>query len=234
MKKKSSGKLPISDWKSSDRPREKYMEKGMASLTNAELIAILLRSGNTDESAVELAIRLLHLNENKLENLAKMTLKELLKINGIGEAKAISIITAFELGQRRRAESVNKQHQIKCASDVLEIMQDKIAHISHEEFWVIFLNQSSKVLAVKNFSKGGITSTEVDVRLVAKTALELLATSVIICHNHPSGELSPSPSDIQLTHNFKDALALLNIRVVDHVILHGDDCFSFVQKGIMA
>ncbi|MDR2979333.1 MAG: DNA repair protein RadC [Bacteroidales bacterium] len=232
MKKKSSGKLTISDWSISDRPREKYMEKGMASLTNAELIAILLRSGNQDETAVSLAIRMLQLNNEKLDSLAKMTLKDLLKINGIGEAKAITIKAAFELGQRRRAETVYERNQIKSATDVVEIMQDKIAHIEHEEFWVLFLNQSSKVLLVENFSKGGITSTDVDVRLVARKALELMATGVIICHNHPSGDVHPSDSDLRLTQSFKVALDLLNIKCLDHVILHGDQFYSFVQKGV--
>lgn len=233
MKKKTSGKLTISDWSLSDRPREKYMEKGMSSLTNAELIAILLRSGNHDETAVSLAIRLLQLCNDKLDDLAKMALKDLLKINGIGEAKAITIIAAFELGQRRRAETAREKSQIKNAKDVVELLQDKIAHINHEEFWVVYLNQSAKVLAVENVSKGGITSTDVDVRLIAKKALELMATSIIVSHNHPSGEVHPSASDIQTTNTFKNALQLLNIKLLDHVILHGDKYYSFALEGLV-
>lgn len=233
MKKKTSGKLTISDWSLSDRPREKYMEKGMASLTNAELIAILLRSGSQDETVVSLAIRLLQLNNDKLDDLAKMELKDLLKINGIGEAKAITIIAAFELGQRRRAETAREKAQIKNAKDVVELLQDKIAHISHEEFWVIYLNQSAKVLAIENVSKGGITSTDVDVRLIAKKALELMATGIIVSHNHPSGDVRPSDSDIQTTNTFRDALKLLNIKVLDHVILNGDKYYSFALQGLI-
>lgn len=228
----SADKLAIKDWSISDRPREKYLAKGFHTLSDAELIAILIRTGSSDESAVDLGIRLLAMNKNDLNRLAEMSTKELMAINGIGKVKAITIKAAFELGQRRRAEIVSIKKKIKSATDVSELMQDKIAHLEHEEFWSIFLNQSNSILGVDNFSKGGITSTTVDIRLIIKKAIEYNATGLLLCHNHPSGKVNPSEQDLNLTRQLVNAAKMFNIRVLDHIILHKDLFYSFNSEGI--
>lgn len=228
----STDKLAIKDWSISDRPREKYLTKGFHTLSDAELIAILIRTGSTEESAVDIGIRLLALNKNDLNKVAEMPLKELMKISGIGKVKAITIKTAFELGQRRRVEKVLVKKKIVSATDAVEVMQDKIVNLRHEEFWAIFLNQNATIISINNFGKGGITSTTVDVRLIIQKALEINATGIILCHNHPSGELRPSDQDIVLTRQIVEATKLFNIKIIDHIILHNDHFYSFISEGM--
>ena len=230
---KNDSKLTIPQWATSDRPREKFLAKGKSSLTDAELIAILLRNGSSDESALDLAKRLLLLNHNSLNSLSEKSIEELMGITGIGIVKAITIQTAFELGQRRRAEKVTKQRKITTSADVLELMQGKFFNLPHEEFWVIYLNHSATLLRTENVGKGGLTSTTVDVRLIMKRAIELSATAIVLCHNHPSGDLRPSQKDIQLTQQIKNIAAMLNISLLDHVIIYNDYCYSFSDDGIL-
>ncbi len=226
-------KLTIPRWDISDRPREKYIAKGKNALSDAELIAILFRSGTAQESALDLSRRLLSICDNSLNKLAYLTIEELVKIKGIGHAKAVSLHAAFELGRRRRSETIENRKKIKCTADIIELMQHQLADLKHEEFWVIFINQSSTIIKMENISKGGITSTTVDVRLIMKTALECFATGLILCHNHPSGEVDPSHADIQLTQRIKSAAELLNISLIDHVVMSNEKYYSFFSEGIL-
>lgn len=226
-------KLTIPRWDISDRPREKYIAKGKNALSDAELIAILFRSGTAQESALDLSRRLLSICDNSLNKLAYLTIEELVKIKGIGHAKAVSLHAAFELGRRRRSETIENRKKIKCTADIIELMQHQLADLKHEEFWVIFINQSSTIIKMENISKGGITSTTVDVRLIMKTALECFATGLILCHNHPSGEVDPSHADIQLTQRIKSAAELLNISLIDHVVMSNEKYYSFFCEGIL-
>jgi DNA repair protein RadC len=226
-------KLPIHEWDSGDQPREKCREKGTAALSDAELLAIFLRTGNARESAVELARRLLKENANSLNKVADLTIDDLLNFKGIGIAKAVTLKAAFELGQRRRVEIVRKTQKIDSPEVILELMQDKNAYKTHEEFWVIFTNQASKVLAIENFGVGGLSASIVDIRMIVKRALMLNATAIAICHNHPSGDLFPSQADCQLTQQIKDALHLMNIKLLDHIVIHKNQYYSFVEENLL-
>lgn len=229
MKEKKS--LPITSWSLDDRPREKLLEKGNATLSDAELIAILIGSGSREESAVALAKRILQASENNLNRLAKLSILELQKFKGIGEAKAVSIVAALEIGRRRRLETALAKPKITTSKDAFEIMQPLLADLNHEEFWVIFLNNSNVILSKQQMSKGGFTGTLVDVRLILKKALEVSATGLILCHNHPSGKHNPSQSDRNLTHKIKEAGKLMDIQVLDHVIVTEKLYFSFADEG---
>lgn len=231
MKNKS---LSIKNWNEDDRPREKLLLKGKESLSDAELIAILLGSGNTDENAVELAKRILSSADNNLNELGKLTVNDLIKFKGIGEAKAVSVITALEIGRRRRLEEAVKREKIKSSQDVFDIMQPVIGDLSHEEFWILYLNNSNKVLYKMNLSKGGLTGTMVDTRLVLKKALEVNATAIILCHNHPSGTLKPSASDISLTKKMKAAGEVMDIKILDHLIITQKNYYSFADEGMLS
>jgi len=222
---------PISDWSEEDRPREKLMLKGKESLSNAELIAILIGSGSRNESAVALGKRIL-LSVDNLNALGKMSILQLTKFKGIGEAKAITIIAALELGRRRRSEDASKLGKITSSKIVFEMMQPIIGELPHEEFWVLFLNNSNKVISKSQLSKGGITGTIVDVRLVFKLALESGATGLILCHNHPSGNLQPSDADKEITKKLKLAGDSLDVKVLDHLIITETKYYSFVDEGI--
>ena len=189
----------IKKWSEDDRPREKLLLKGKNALSHAELIAILINSGNKEESAVALSKRILASVALNLTELGKLSVKDLMKFKGIGEAKSISIIAALELGRRRRGEEAIEKKQVTSSSSVFELMQPLIGELSHEEFWIVYLNNSNKVIQNQQLSKGGITGTLVDVRLVLKQALELGATGIILAHNHPSGTLKPSTADKQIT-----------------------------------
>lgn len=232
-KKDSTNRLSITDWSIQDRPREKFAAQGPGVLSDAELIAILLRTGNASENAVELAKRLLRSCNNQLNQLSELSLTTLSSIKGIGVAKAVTLLTAFELGKRIRASIVEEKQQIKEASDVIELMQDKIADIKHEEFWAIFLNHSAKILSIKQISKGGLTSVTVDQRILLQEAILQSATNIIVCHNHPSGSVTPSVPDKQLTQALQDACNTLNIRLLDHIIIFKDNYYSFAEKGIL-
>ena len=226
-------RLTIKEWSVQDRPREKYARNGAASLSDAELIAILFRTGNASESAVELAKRLLSSSNNSLNELSEKTLLELSEAKGIGQAKAMALLTAFEIGRRIRAEKVEEKPVIKSSLDVVNLMQNKIAYLDHEELWVIYLNQSSRILGVAQINKGGIASTEVDVRIVLQQAVVKKSTQIILCHNHPSGSIRPSKADIQLTEKTRKAANLLDVMLVDHIIIHRERYFSFVEEGML-
>lgn len=223
----------IKSWEASDRPREKLMEKGAKELTNAELLAILIGSGTRKLSAVELSKRILASSEYSLKSLSKLTLEDLMTFDGVGEAKACSIITALELGKRLSSEEGTKKIKITCSKDVFDVMHPKIGTIRHEEFWVLFLNNSNKILQKFQLSKGGLTGTVVDVRLVLKNALELLATGIILCHNHPSGNLKASNADKQITQKLKLASETMDIKILDHIIITEKMYFSFADEGIL-
>ena len=225
--------VSIKQWNEDDRPREKLILKGKIALSNAELIAILISSGNRKESAVDLAKRILKSVNNNLNQLAKLNVENLCKFNGIGKAKAISIITALELGKRRRLEKALENPIIKSSTSVFNIMQPLIADLQHEEFWVLYLNNSNKIINKLQVSKGGITGTIVDTRLVFKKALEFLAVGIILCHNHPSGKLLPSELDKKLTQKIKDAGVVLDIKLLDHIIITEKDYFSFADESIL-
>jgi DNA repair protein RadC len=226
-------KLTIPDWATQDRPREKYLSSGFTSLSDAELIAILLRSGTRSESAVDVARNLLSSCNNNLNQLSEIPINKFTKINGIGKVKAITLLVAFELGKRSRAAVIEQKRKIENSSDLVGLMQTKNARLEYEEFWVFFVNQGSFLLGVENFGKGGITSTSVDIRLILMKALELKATGIFMCHNHPSGDLKPSKNDVALTLQMKEAAHLLSIQLLDHVVICKEDYFSFLVNGML-
>ncbi|HEX8574680.1 MAG TPA: DNA repair protein RadC [Flavobacterium sp.] len=231
MRENSS--FPISSWSEDDKPREKLIHKGKDALSDAELIAILIGSGSRNESAVELSKRILATTGNNLNALGKLSLKQLIEFKGIGEAKAVSILSALELGRRRRSEETIELKKITSSRSIFEIMQPILGELPHEEFWIIYLNNSNKVITKSQLSKGGITGTMVDVRLVFKTALESGATAIILSHNHPSGALLPSESDKQITNKLKNAGQSLDIKVLDHLIVTATSYYSFLDEGIL-
>lgn len=222
----------IKQWAEDDKPREKLMLKGKQVLSDAELIAILIGSGSRNESAVELSKRMLKSVDNNLNALGKLSLKQLMEFKGIGEAKAISIIAALELGRRRRAEETLELKKITSSQDVFNIMQPIMGELAHEEFWILFLNNSNKVIYKAQLSKGGITGTVVDVRLIFKTAFEQNATAIILTHNHPSGNIQASEADKEITKKLKLAGEQLEIKVLDHVIITENNYLSFQDEGI--
>lgn len=228
-----TSRLTIREWSVSDRPREKYMVGGAQNLSDAELIAILLRTGTQKESAVDVAKRLLAANSNSLNAVSSLTMSELTQIAGIGKVKAITLRAAFELGRRRRAEVIEEQKSIGSMEDVVEVMQSRMAETTHEEFWVIYVNQASVILNIERIGAGGLTATTVDVRLIIRKAIEALATGIFLCHNHPSGNLKPSQQDIKLTHQICKAADLFNIKVLDHVIVCKNQGFSFYAEGML-
>ena len=223
----------IKNWSQDDQPREKLLNKGKAALSDAELVAILIGSGNREESAVDLSKRILAGVENNLSELGKLSIKQLMNFKGIGEAKAITIMAALELGRRRRSEDALEKKKIISSVSAFELMQPIIGELQHEEFWIIYLNNSNKVIQKNQLSKGGITGTLVDVRLVLKNALEVGATGIILAHNHPSGTLTPSEADKQLTNKLKVASESLDIKVLDHVIVTEKAYFSFADENLL-
>jgi DNA repair protein RadC len=224
-------KLSIKQWAEDDRPREKMIKKGIAALSNAELIAILFRTGTHNESAVELARKLLDNTENNLNTLAKFDLNEFRKIKGIGEAKAITVITALELGKRRKIEEVVDRKKIDSSKDVFHIFSSILGDLPYEEFWILLLNRSNRIIGRSKISQGGISGTVTDIRIILKLALDNMASSIILCHNHPSGNLIPSDSDISITDKLKEAGKLMDINVLDHVIVTDAQYYSFADEG---
>jgi DNA repair protein RadC len=224
-------KMTIKSWALDDRPREKLRAKGKSTLSNAELIAILIGSGNKIESAVDLSKRILQSVEHNLNLLAKLSVEQLMEFNGIGEAKAISILTALELGKRRQHQPSFAITKITTSKDVFVMMKPFFEDKTSEEFWVVYLNNSNRILAKELCSKGGITSTIVDVRLLYKRALELSAVGIVVCHNHPSGSAKPSISDKELTDKIKQAGMSLDIQLLDHLIITEKSYFSFADQG---
>jgi DNA repair protein RadC len=223
---------PINQWAEDDRPREKFLLKGKSSLSDSELLAILIGSGSRNESAVQLCQRILASTNNNLNALGKVSVNQLLNFKGIGEAKAISIAAALELGRRRRAEEAIELKKITSSKMVFEIMQPIIGELPHEEFWILYLNNSNKVIHKAQLSKGGITGTVVDIRLIFKIAFEQNAVSIILTHNHPSGKLLASDADIQITKKIKEASKYLDISILDHIIITENGFYSFNDEGI--
>ncbi|GAL68209.1 RadC family protein [Jejuia pallidilutea] len=223
----------IKNWNQDDQPREKLLYKGKSALSDAELVAILIGSGNREESAVGLCKRILASVDNNLSELGKLSIKQLMAFKGIGEAKAITIAAALELGRRRRGEEALEKKRITSSTSVFELMQPVIGELEHEEFWIVYLNNSNKVIQKNQLSKGGITGTLVDVRLVLKTALETGATALILAHNHPSGTLKPSEADKQITQKLKSAALSLDIKVLDHLIITEKAYFSFADEALL-
>ncbi|WP_339916999.1 RadC family protein [Yeosuana marina] len=232
MQEKSTS-FSIKNWSQDDQPREKLLYKGKAILSDAELVAILIGSGNREESAVDLSKRILASVGNNLSELGKLSIKQLMTFKGIGEAKAITIAAALELGRRRRGEDALQKKKITSSASVFELMQPIIGELQHEEFWIIYLNNSNKVIHKNQLSKGGITGTLVDVRLVLKQALEVGAIGLILAHNHPSGTLKPSEADKQITNKLKLASESLDIKVLDHLIVTEKNYFSFADENIL-
>lgn len=223
----------IKNWAEEDRPREKLLLKGRHVLTDAELIAILIGSGTKKESAVELSKKILNSFENNLNEIAKLSVNDLMKFKGIGEAKAISIIAALELGRRRKETEISKREKIFTSKNIFEVFRPVFLDLPHEEFWVLLLNRSNAVMKKEFVSRGGVSGTVVDPKIIFKTAVEHLASSIILCHNHPSGNLKPSEQDISLTKKMKEAGILLEIPVLDHVIITDSAYFSFADEGMM-
>jgi DNA repair protein RadC len=223
---------PINQWAEDDRPREKFLLKGKDVLSDSELLAILIGSGSRNESAVQLCQRILASTNHNLNRLGKMTIAQLMQFKGIGEAKAISIAAALELGRRRRAEDSIQLKKITSSKAVFEIMQPIIGELPHEEFWVVYLNNSNKIIYKTQLSKGGITGTVVDIRLIFKMAFEQNATALILTHNHPSGKLIASDADRIITKKIKEAGQILEIQVLDHIIITENDYLSFQDAGI--
>ena len=224
-------KLTIKLWATEDRPREKLMSKGASVLSSAELLAILIGSGNKKESAVDLSKRILESVQYNIHELAKLSLKKLTAFHGIGPAKAITIVTALELGKRRQLETFIERPKISSSQEVFSMMQPLMGSLAHEEFWVLYLNNSNEVLSKHQLSKGVITATLVDVRLLFKKAIEMSAVAIVICHNHPSGTLNPSREDKQITKKIKDGGLSLDIKLLDHLIITEKSYFSFADNG---
>lgn len=216
-----------------DRPREKLFSKGPSNLSNSELLAILINNGSNQKSALDLAKEILQLGNNNLNQLGKLTLKEFQQIKGIGEAKAVTIAAALELGRRRQAATAFEKPTIRTSSDIATYLQASIKDYSYEVFAVLFLNQANKINHFEIISKGGITGTVADPRVILKRALEENATSIILCHNHPSGNLHPSKSDELVTKNIKEAAKYIDIKVLDHIIVSEEGYFSFADEGMM-
>jgi len=231
--KETSENFSIKNWSLNDRPREKLLHKGKNSLSNAELIAILIGSGNRDESAVGLSQRMLSSFENNLNELGKAPISQLMKFKGIGEAKAITISAALEVGRRRRAEDTLERKKISGSASAFTILQPVLGELPHEEFWIIYLNNNHKVIQMNQLSKGGITGTLVDVRLMLRRALEVGAVALVLAHNHPSGKLKPSQADKNLTTKLTTASSALDIKVLDHLIVTEKSYFSFADEGLL-
>ena len=223
----------IKNWVQEDRPREKLIVKGIHALTNAELFAILLVSGNKEKSAVELGSEILHSVSNDLEVFARLSLDDLCKFKGVGEAKAISLLAAFELGRRRKILSQHAPRYIKSSDDAYEIISPMLGDLNVEEFHVIYLNNGNKVLKTVKIAQGGITATVVDARLIFKIAFEIYATALILVHNHPSGQLSPSRADIDLTKRIVDFGKMIEINILDHLIVTSNNYFSFADQNML-
>lgn len=223
----------IKSWALDDRPREKLMTKGKVSLSNAELLAILIGTGTTKETAVDLAKKILNSVNNDLKHLARKSIEELTQFKGIGQVKAINIITALEVGQRRRYADATKRHCIMDSHSAYELLQPTIGDLPHEEFWALFLSNSNKVLDLQQISVGGLTGTVADVRLIFKKALLLGSTSILVAHNHPSGNTQPSNPDKALTKRLVEAGTIMNIKVIDHLIITELEYFSFADEGLI-
>lgn len=231
MEINESRKLNIKNWSPEDRPREKLVMKGTGALSDAELIAILIGTGTTKITAVELARQMLQHVNNDLHSLARLTVKDLMKIKGIGEAKAITIVAALELGRRRKELEPEAKPKIASSKDAFELLRGDLMDLPKEEFWVLLLNRANRVITKRRISEGGVSGTVADPKIIFKLALEELASGVIVAHNHPSGNLSASQQDIDLTRKLKEGGKLLEIQLLDHIIVAGTRYYSFADNG---
>lgn len=216
-----------------DRPREKFLLKGRNALSDAELLAIIIGIGNRDESAVDLCRRILKYVDNNWHNLSQLTIKDLMRFSGIGEAKAVSIAAALEIGRRRAAQEVADRKRIGSSAEAFQIFKPHLSDLQTEEVWAVFVNQSNKVLHLSKMTSGGITASMVDVRTLFKTALEHFATGIFLAHNHPSGNLRPSEDDRRITKQVSEAGKIMNIILIDHLILNQTSYFSFADEGLL-
>jgi len=216
-----------------DRPREKFLLKGKNALSDAELLAIIMGSGSRDESAVELARKILQSVENNWHHLSRLQIADLMKFKGVGEAKAISIAAALEIGRRRAAQEIPERTQIKSSNDIFVLLSPFLSDLQTEEFWAIFLNQNNRVLGKSQLSSGGINQSVVDVRILFKAAIDQFATALVIAHNHPSGNLKPSTEDVKITKQIAEAGKILNIQLLDHVIIAQNSYFSFADESML-
>ena len=226
-------KYSIKQWAKDDRPREKLLLNGAHTLSDSELLAILILNGSKEKTAVDLAKDVLKLSKDNLSELGKLSVKDLMKVKGIGEAKAIAITAALELGRRRQASSSLQKKIISTSNDIADYCMAKLKDYRHEVFAVLFLNRANKVNHFEIVSEGGITGTVADPRVILKKALDSDAVSIILCHNHPSGSLKPSRADEDLTHKIKEAAKYFDIRVLDHMIVSDAGYFSFADEGLL-
>ena len=224
-------KLSVKDWSPEDRPREKLLLKGVHSLSDTELVAIILGSGSREESVVDLSQRILQSANNNLNQLGKLSVKQLMQFKGIGEAKAISIVAALELGKRRKAEEILNRKKILFTKDVYEYFHPLLCDLCYEEFWALFLNRASKVIDKLKISQGGVTATIVDAKIIYKEAVLHLATSVVLCHNHPSGIPLPSSDDDKVTVQLQRGLKFLDMELKDHVIICDGKFYSYADEN---
>jgi len=225
--------LNIKDWSAQDRPREKLLAQSRKALSDAELIAILIGSGSRNESAVDLSKRILASVNNNLVDLARLDVPNLTKFKGIGEAKAISIVAALELGRRRKGADKIIKSKITTSNDAYQALLPKLQDLNTEEFWVLMLNRQNEIIELKQISSGGVAGTVVDPKVIFKSAIQSLASSIILSHNHPSGNLKPSKADIAITNKLKSAGESLEIKVLDHLIISEQGYYSFADEGIM-
>ncbi|HNS18431.1 MAG TPA: DNA repair protein RadC [Bacteroidales bacterium] len=225
--------IPISRWAEEDRPREKLMLKGKHSLSDAELLAILIGTGSREHSALDLAKEILTEIQNNLIELSKLQVNELVKFQGIGHAKAITIIAALELGRRRRGSEVIQRKKIQSSRDVFELFQVELAEKKYEGFWLLLLDRANKIVGQEKISEGGTAGTVADPKRIFKVAIDRHASSLILCHNHPSGNVEPSQADISLTKKMIHAGTLLDIQILDHIIIGEENYFSFADENMM-
>jgi DNA repair protein RadC len=223
----------IKDWSFDDRPREKLMTKGVEALSNSELIAIILRSGNTKKSAVELAQEILASCKNNLNELSKKNFHDLMKFSGIGEAKAISVVATLELGRRRQQQNVLEVKKISSSIDVFNFFQPIMGDLPYEEFRILFLNRANHIIDSMKISQGGTIGTIIDIKIILKNAITRFAQGIIVAHNHPSGNITPSESDIDITQKIKKSATILDISLLDHIIIANYDYFSFADNGLI-
>ncbi len=225
--------LGIKSWAEEDRPREKLLLKGKSALSDSELIAVLIGSGNKNETAVDLAKKILKSTNNNLSELAKLSVQDLMKFDGIGEAKAISIISSLELGNRRKGAEAITKDKITGSADVFNYFQPQLSDVKHEELRVLLLNKANKIIKQEKLSMGGIAGTIVDIKIIIKAAVENLASGIILCHNHPSGNTKPSNEDINITKKLKEATKLVDTSLLDHIIICETGYYSFADEGML-
>jgi len=227
-------RLNLKSWAEDDRPREKLLQHGISALSDAELIAILIGIGNRELTAVELARKILAEQNYEINRLAKLSIAELMQTKGIGQAKAISIAAAFELGKRRESEQIKTEAKIRSSQDIYNLMATELRDLPVEAFWVVMLNRANRIIDTHKVSQGGISATVVDLRLVMQKAIEKLASGLVLVHNHPSGNLEPSEADKQLTQRIQQAAKIFDINVLDHIIIADHRYYSFADEGILS